>query len=143
MAGYSTDTFVSEIKNKVGNELMRTHKSYWPIIKKMIAGECVAALAHITGGGITENLPRVLAAGATILGINNRDLRTFETNLDHTLILIPKVPSDICVVSESGIRTRADMLRLEQAGVKAALIGETLMTAADIGGKLRELRGAS
>ena len=63
VAGYSTDTFFSEIKNKVGNELMRTHKSYWPIIKKMIAGECVAALAHITGGGITENLPRVLPRG--------------------------------------------------------------------------------
>jgi phosphoribosylformylglycinamidine cyclo-ligase len=63
VAGYSHDTFVSEIKNKVGNELMRTHKSYWPIIKKMIAGECVAALAHITGGGITENLPRVLPRG--------------------------------------------------------------------------------
>ena len=64
VAGYSPDTFVSEIKNKVGNELMRTHKSYWPIVKKMIAGECVAALAHITGGGITENLPRVLPRGA-------------------------------------------------------------------------------
>ena len=63
VAGYSPDTFVSEIKNKVGNELMRTHKSYWPIIKKMIAGECIAALAHITGGGITENLPRVLPRG--------------------------------------------------------------------------------
>ena len=63
VASYSPDTFVSEIKNKVGNELMRTHKSYWPIIKKMIAGECVAALAHITGGGITENLPRVLPRG--------------------------------------------------------------------------------
>jgi phosphoribosylformylglycinamidine cyclo-ligase len=63
VAGYTPDTFVSEIKNKVGNELMRTHKSYWPIIRKMIAGECVAALAHITGGGITENLPRVLPRG--------------------------------------------------------------------------------
>ena len=57
LAGYSLETFVSEIKNKVGNELMRTHRSYWSIIRKMIAGECVAALAHITGGGITENLP--------------------------------------------------------------------------------------
>ncbi len=63
VAGYTPDTFVSEVKNKVGNELMRTHKTYWPIIKKMIAGECVAALAHITGGGITENLPRVLPRG--------------------------------------------------------------------------------
>ena len=63
IAGYSPETFVSEIKNKVGNELMRTHRSYWPIIRKLIAGECVAALAHITGGGITENLPRVLPKG--------------------------------------------------------------------------------
>jgi phosphoribosylformylglycinamidine cyclo-ligase len=65
VAGYTLDTFVSEIKNKVGNELMRPHKSYWPIIKKMIAGECVAALAHVTGGGITENLPRVLPRGTS------------------------------------------------------------------------------
>jgi phosphoribosylformylglycinamidine cyclo-ligase len=63
IAGYSPETFVSEIKNKVGNELMRTHRSYWPVIRKMIAGECAAALAHITGGGITENLPRVLPKG--------------------------------------------------------------------------------
>jgi phosphoribosylformylglycinamidine cyclo-ligase len=65
IAGYSPETFVSEIKNKVGNELMRTHRSYWSIIRKMIAGECVAALAHITGGGITENLPRVLPKGTS------------------------------------------------------------------------------
>jgi phosphoribosylformylglycinamidine cyclo-ligase len=65
VAGYSPETFVSEIKNKVGNELMRTHRSYWSVIRKMIAGECVAALAHITGGGITENLPRVLPKGTS------------------------------------------------------------------------------
>ena len=63
IAGYSLETYVSEIKNKVGNELMRTHRSYWPIIKRLVAGDCVAALAHITGGGITENLPRVLPKG--------------------------------------------------------------------------------
>ena len=65
IAGYSPETFVSEIKNKVGNELMRTHRSYWPVIRKLIAGECAAALAHITGGGITENLPRVLPKGTS------------------------------------------------------------------------------
>jgi len=54
---------VNEIKNKVGNELMRTHRSYWPVLKKLIDAQCVAALAHITGGGITENLPRVLPRG--------------------------------------------------------------------------------
>ena len=60
---YSPETYVNEIKNKVGNELMRTHKSYWPVLKKLIDGQCVSALAHITGGGITENLPRVLPRG--------------------------------------------------------------------------------
>jgi phosphoribosylformylglycinamidine cyclo-ligase len=63
IAHYSPETYVNEIKNKVGNELMRTHRSYWPVVKKMVAGESVAALAHITGGGITENLPRVIPKG--------------------------------------------------------------------------------
>jgi phosphoribosylformylglycinamidine cyclo-ligase len=63
VAHYSSETYVNEIKNKVGNELMRTHKSYWPALKKLIDAQCVAALAHITGGGITENLPRVLPRG--------------------------------------------------------------------------------
>jgi phosphoribosylformylglycinamidine cyclo-ligase len=63
VAGYSPETYVNEIRNKVGNELMRTHKSYWPALKKLIDAQCVSALAHITGGGITENLPRVLPRG--------------------------------------------------------------------------------
>src|ERR1700758_4811219 len=63
VARYSPETYVNEIKNKVGNELMRTHKSYWPVLKKLMDGQCVSALAHITGGGITENLPRVLPRG--------------------------------------------------------------------------------
>jgi indole-3-glycerol phosphate synthase len=87
------------------------------------------------------NLPRVLDAGAKLVGVNNRDLRTFVTSLDHTLDLVRDIPPDCCLVSESGIRTRADMLRLEAAGVKAVLIGETFMRATDIGQKLRELRG--
>ncbi|HET7442922.1 MAG TPA: phosphoribosylformylglycinamidine cyclo-ligase [Terriglobales bacterium] len=60
---YSPETYVNEIKNKVGTELMRTHKSYWPVLKKMIDADCISAMAHITGGGITENLPRVLPRG--------------------------------------------------------------------------------
>ena len=63
VAKYSTEDYVNEIKNKVGNELMRTHKSYWPALRKLIDAQCVSALAHITGGGITENLPRVLPRG--------------------------------------------------------------------------------
>jgi phosphoribosylformylglycinamidine cyclo-ligase len=67
VAHYSPETYVNEIKNKVGNELMRTHKSYWPALKKLIDAQCVVALAHITGGGITENLPRVLPRGTAAL----------------------------------------------------------------------------
>ena len=62
-AHYTPDSYVNELKGKVGNELMHTHRSYWPIIKKLVNADCVSALAHITGGGITENLPRVLPRG--------------------------------------------------------------------------------
>jgi indole-3-glycerol phosphate synthase len=72
--------------------------------------------------------------------VNNRNLRTFVTTLDHTLSIAGRVPKDICLVSESGIRTSADMKRLEAAGVRAVLIGETFMRAADIGAKIRELK---
>ena len=60
---YSPETYVNELKNKAGTELMRSHKSYWPCLKKLIDADCIAAMAHITGGGITENLPRVLPRG--------------------------------------------------------------------------------
>jgi indole-3-glycerol phosphate synthase len=87
------------------------------------------------------NLPRVLAAGARIIGVNNRDLRTFDTSLEHTLELAPKLPTNCVLVSESGIRNRGDILRLGAAGVHAVLIGETFMRAADVGAKVRELMG--
>ncbi len=87
------------------------------------------------------NLPRVLDSGARLVGVNNRDLRTFVTRLDHTLELAAAVPPDVCLVSESGIRGRADVERLAAAGVRAVLVGETLMRAADIGAKLDELLG--
>lgn len=63
IAHYTPDSYVNEIRNKVGNELMRTHKSYWPVLRRLIAAGLVHAMAHITGGGITDNLPRVLPKG--------------------------------------------------------------------------------
>lgn len=90
-----------------------------------------------------EQLPRVLECGATLIGINNRDLRTFATSLEHTLELLPQVPSDRCIVSESGIKTHEDLLILEKAGVHAVLVGESLMRATDIGAALDRLRGVA
>jgi indole-3-glycerol phosphate synthase len=89
-----------------------------------------------------ENLARVLDSGAKLVGVNNRDLRTFQTRLEHTLELAGRVPRDVCLISESGIRNHQDVLMLKQAGVHAVLVGETLMRAPDIGAKLDELRGA-
>ena len=63
VARYTPESYVNELKGKVGNELMKTHKSYWPAIKRLVEGECVSAMAHVTGGGITDNLPRVLPRG--------------------------------------------------------------------------------
>ncbi len=88
-----------------------------------------------------EHLDRVLDSGAQLIGVNNRDLRTFVTRLEHTLELAERVPADCCLVSESGIRTHQDVRRLEAAGVRAILVGETLMRADDMGAKLDELRG--
>jgi indole-3-glycerol phosphate synthase len=88
-----------------------------------------------------DQLPRVLATGTALVGVNNRDLRTFVTRLEHTLDLAPRVPADRCLVSESGIRTRADLDRLRAAGVKAVLVGESLMRAPDVGAALTALIG--
>lgn len=88
-----------------------------------------------------ENLPRVLEAGATLVGVNNRDLRTFHTDLEHTIRMRKQVPPDCVLVGESGIRTRADALRLEAAGVAAMLVGEHLMASPDIGAAVTQLLG--
>ena len=130
VAHYSAETYVNEVKNKVGNELMRTHKSYWPAIRKLVDAQCVAAMAHITGGGITENLPRVLPRGTAAaiemgswpvlpifehlqqLGNVPPDemLRTFNMGLGMLLV----VPSEKFKKAQSV---------LERAGEKAYTIG--------------------
>ena len=89
-----------------------------------------------------HELPRVLACGAKVIGINNRDLRAFTTRLEQTLDLLPHIPPDRVVVSESGIRTHADLVRLGAAGARAVLVGESLMRSPDIGAALDELRHA-
>ena len=87
------------------------------------------------------NLPRVLAAGAKLVGINNRDLRTFQTDLEHTIRLCPQIPAECLVVGESGIRTAEDVARLAAAGVRAILVGESLITSPDIAAAVDALLG--
>ena len=80
-----------------------------------------------------ENLPRVLDLGATLVGINNRDLKTMTTDLDTVLRLREEVPDEVLLVAESGIKTRADVELLEAAGIAAMLVGESLLKQPDPG----------
>jgi indole-3-glycerol phosphate synthase len=84
-------------------------------------------------------LERALGSDAQIIGINNRDLETFRVDLDVTLRLISYVPPDRIVISESGIRTREEILRLRESGVAGFLIGESIVTSADPAARIREL----
>ncbi|MCT4607454.1 MAG: indole-3-glycerol phosphate synthase TrpC [Marinisporobacter sp.] len=86
-------------------------------------------------------LETVLSTGADIIGINNRDLRTFETTLETTEKLIEYIPKGKIVISESGIHTRKDMEFLKKIGVDGVLIGESLMRAKSIDAKIREIKG--
>ena len=87
------------------------------------------------------NLDNVLNTGTELIGINNRDLQTFEVDLQHTLRLRAQIPNDKLVVGESGIYSRDDALKLQSGGVHAMLVGESLMREADIGGAVRALLG--
>ena len=88
-----------------------------------------------------ENLDRVLRLEPALLGINNRDLRTFETDLERTAQLARHVPSTTLLVSESGIKTREDIDRVKAGGARAILVGESLMRSPDIGSAIDTLMG--
>ena len=98
----------------------------------------LSALCEVHTAG---ELSKAVASGARIIGINNRDLSTFSTDLKTSARLARQVPKDRIIVSESGIRTRQDIDALMKAGVHVFLVGESLITSRDIGGKLRELMG--
>jgi indole-3-glycerol phosphate synthase len=84
-------------------------------------------------------LDRALGAGARIIGVNNRDLKTLEVNLETSIRLRPGIPAEIIAVSESGIKTPEDLQRITEAGYHAVLIGERFMMAPDPGAALREM----
>ncbi|HOM16935.1 MAG TPA: indole-3-glycerol phosphate synthase TrpC [Thermoguttaceae bacterium] len=88
-----------------------------------------------------ENLPRVLRLGGRLIGVNNRNLHTFQVDLEQVIRLRSQIPDDYVVVAESGVRTRQDVLRLQEAGVQAMLVGEALMTQQDIGAAVDRLLG--
>jgi indole-3-glycerol phosphate synthase len=97
----------------------------------------MAALVEVHTEG---ELDRALGAGARIVGINNRNLRTFAVSIETTLRLRPRIPSSVTVVSESGISEPDQLRRLREAGVDAVLIGSALVAHADPTKRLRELR---
>jgi len=96
----------------------------------------MAVLVEVHDG---EELERALKLDTPLLGINNRNLRTFETRLETTLELLPRVPHDRLVITESGILSRADVARMRQRGVEAFLVGEAFMRARDPGAELKAL----
>ena len=96
----------------------------------------MAVLVEVHDGG---ELDRVLKLRTPLIGINNRNLNTFDVSIETTLGLRPRVPADRLLVTESGIGTQADVVRLREAGVQSFLVGETFMRAPDPGIALAEL----
>jgi len=88
-----------------------------------------------------DDIKRALDAGAHIIGINNRDLKTLQVDIRTTELLLPLIPADRIRISESGIRSHDDIVILKSLGLDAVLIGETFMRAADIGQKMKEIMG--
>lgn len=103
------------------------------------------ALAHGLGMAVlvevhdTEELERGLKLKTPLIGINNRNLRNFETRLETTLDLLPRIPGDRLVITESGIVSKDDIARMRSAGVHAFLVGEAFMRASDPSAELRKL----
>ena len=115
------------------------------ILDRHLLGDLLAAakglgLAVLVECHTAAEVDRALAAGTRILGLNNRDLTTFETRIETTLELLPTIPPGPIVVSESGFFTDADVRRVVAAGAHAVLVGEGLVRATDVPAKIRELK---
>lgn len=158
-------TYLSTIKNIVDIPLLRKDfviDSYQIYETRVLGGDAVLLivrlledeklqeyihlseelkLSYLVEVHCREELDRAIAAGADIIGINNRNLETFSTDLRISLDLASCIPEDRIIVSESGINTREDIRTLMRAGIHSFLVGETLMRVDDIGWKLRELLG--
>jgi indole-3-glycerol phosphate synthase len=109
------------------------------ILRELVALGREMEMSALVEVHTAEQLDRALVAGATVIGINNRDLDTFVTRLETGLDLLQAVPPGLTVVIESGLKTQADLARFEAVGVRAFLIGEAFMRAPDPGAALRGL----
>jgi len=110
-----------------------------PRLRELLAAAKGLGLAALVECHTAAELDQALSAGSRIVGINNRDLATFETRITTTLELLPLIPPGPIVISESGFFTGADVCRVAAAGAHAVLVGEGLVRAADVPAKLREL----
>jgi indole-3-glycerol phosphate synthase len=118
------------------------------ILEGALLGDLLAAAKGLGLAALVEchtaaEVDRALSAGCRILGINNRDLATFETRIETTLELLPQIPPGPVVVSESGFFTAAQVRRVVDAGARAVLVGEGLVRADDVPAKIQELKLAS
>jgi indole-3-glycerol phosphate synthase len=111
------------------------------LLKDLLARARELSLDGLVEVHTEQEAERAIKAGATLFGINNRDLHTFNVDLATTERIRPLLPADAIVVGESGVHTRADVERLQRAGVRAILVGEAFMTAPDVAAKMAELRG--
>jgi phosphoribosylformylglycinamidine cyclo-ligase len=130
VARYTPETYVNDLHGKAGEELMKSHKSYWPVLRKLIAADLVHAMAHITGGGITDNLPRVLPKGtAAVVEMGSWPVLPVFTHMQK----IGNVPHDdmmrtfnmgmgMVLVIPEGKFKRVQSL-IEKCGEKSYLIG--------------------
>jgi indole-3-glycerol phosphate synthase len=158
--------YLTQIRQKVGLPLLRKDFIIDPLQiyeTRAIGADAILLIVHVLGARLGDfislakelglspltevhtkaELDLALAAGAEIIGINNRNLDTFVIDIETSRKLRPQIPADKIVVAESGITERADIESLMQAGICVFLIGEALITAPDIGGKLRALKGES
>jgi indole-3-glycerol phosphate synthase len=110
-------------------------------LRKLFNATCELGMTPLVELYEPGNLQRVFDAGATLIGVNNRNLHTFEVDLGHTIRMRERVPDQCVLVGESGIKTRDDVLLLESAGVDAMLVGESLTREADIGAAVDRLLG--
>lgn len=160
-----SDTYLKEIKGEVSIPILRkdfTVDPYQIYEAKVLGADCILLICSILSQeelseyikisdslGLStlveaheeEEVYKALNAGARIIGVNNRDLKTFQVDINNSIHLRKLVPDTIVFIAESGIKTRSDVAALETHGVKGILIGETLMRASDKEKILKELKG--